>query len=130
VRHPADGDGGGRSVTLLVTPDQAGLLELACASGHPRLVLRNGNDLTSSEVKTITLNDLAGVAGTKNDPYAPQKVVIPPPAPTPVAMAPTTRPAQDEEWTMVVIKGNATENVKLPEQHKDNGASSEIDLNK
>src|SRR4051812_42510317 len=33
-----------RSVTLLVTPEQAEGLELACSTGRPRLVLRSGRD--------------------------------------------------------------------------------------
>src|SRR5208282_4456084 len=61
VRHnPQDGDGGGRSITLLVTPAQAELMELCSTLGHPRFSLRNGNDLAVSEPKGITLAELLG----------------------------------------------------------------------
>ncbi len=35
--NPQDGDGGGHSITLLVTPPQAELIELACSVGRPQL---------------------------------------------------------------------------------------------
>src|SRR5579872_2748677 len=59
MRHnPQDGDGGGRSITVLVTPAQAELIELCSSVGKPRFVLRNGNDLASADSKGITLTEL------------------------------------------------------------------------
>ena len=48
MRHnPDQGDGGNHSITLLVTPPQAELLELSSATGRPRFALRSGTDLSN-----------------------------------------------------------------------------------
>jgi pilus assembly protein CpaB len=94
------------SVTLLVTPRQAALIDLATANGRPRLVLRNTLDKESPLVPTITLTELTGgsVGPLTVVPQPPVEVVAP--IHTGIdPFAPTTRPAPvvDAEWRMRVI---------------------------
>jgi pilus assembly protein CpaB len=80
VEAPADNkvDANLRSVTLLVTPEQALLLDLAGNKGTMHLSLRNPNDVVTAPKRRATMPDL-GLAAD------------PPPAPTP-AQPPTPRP--------------------------------------
>lgn len=50
-RHQEGQDPGNRSITVLVTPQQAELLQLACATGRPYMSLRSGNDLSLVETR-------------------------------------------------------------------------------
>ncbi len=94
-----------RSVTMLVTPEDAEKIELACAMSRPRLVLRGTGD-EDSEQKTegVTLAELRGDAGRKGD------------RPIPVEMTePTTRPAQvlkvsssDDPFAAPVVPSRST----------------------
>ena len=54
-----------RSVTLLVTPEEAERLQLACTSGRPRLVLRGNGDYSPAKTSGATLADLRGAAPVK-----------------------------------------------------------------
>ena len=56
-------EGPADSVTLMVTPEQAGRLELAVGNGSPRLVLRSGVDRELSAFEGMTLADLRGTGG-------------------------------------------------------------------
>lgn len=58
----------GRDITLMVTPEQAARIDLAFASGRPRLVLRGGGDRELSPFTGLTLAELAGLK--KDDPQA------------------------------------------------------------
>ncbi len=63
MRHnPGDppDSGGGRSVTVLVTPQQAEVLELASSAGRPRLALRNNNDLFPVQSAGVSFADIRG----------------------------------------------------------------------
>ena len=67
VKEPEDDKPGQQehrdpSVTLVVTPEQAGRLDLAFASGRPRLVLRGGGDRELSRFSGLTFADLLGVS--------------------------------------------------------------------
>ena len=48
------------SVTLMVTPRQAEILQLVSQSGKPWLVLRNGKDEATADTQGVTLNELRG----------------------------------------------------------------------
>lgn len=49
-----------RSVTLLVTPEQAETIELAAVTSRPRLVLRGSKDVATAVTRGVTLVDLRG----------------------------------------------------------------------
>jgi len=49
-----------KSVTLLVSPEQAEAIELAAATARPRLVLRSGRDNQPSKTQGITVAQLVG----------------------------------------------------------------------
>jgi pilus assembly protein CpaB len=126
MRHnPNDGsDGGGHSVTVLVTPVQAEMLELASATGRPRLVLRGGNDLALVDTPDMTINDLLGHQSGRKDNY---NTVDPgvaasaagstgAPGLTPLASANAAAAAQaaaDSSWTMQVVRGSNEQQVKF-----------------
>ncbi len=67
-----------RSVTVLVKPEQAEAIELACSTSRPRLVLRGGRDNEIVASAGISVGELRS-NGRKDD--------------TALALAPTTRPA-------------------------------------
>ena len=50
------------NVTLLVTPEQAQVLQLAAMSGRPWLVLRNGKDNAAVKIAEVTLSNVMGYA--------------------------------------------------------------------
>ena len=77
-----------RSVTLLVTPKQASILDLAQNKGTLHLALRNGKDESQAEEATATLADL-GLA--RPEPAAEEPVAAAPPEPAP-APEPEPRP--------------------------------------
>jgi pilus assembly protein CpaB len=120
MRHnPQDSDGGGRSVTLLVTPAQAELLELASSIGRPSFALRGGNDLSVVESKGVTFAELIGHHTNHGDEYA---AAIPPtPSTQPASVLPTsnvtTRPSNfdsdNDQWTIEVIRGSSASEVKF-----------------
>jgi pilus assembly protein CpaB len=93
------------SVTLLVTPHQAELIELASNNGRPRLVLRSARDDQIQDMKPVTFSDLTG---------GPVFAQV---APAPAFSAesyPTTRPAAvANAWTVRVITGGESNLVDL-----------------
>ena len=65
-RRKSEPEGRGGVVTLMVTPEQAGRVDLAMSSGTPRLVLRGGTDAMLSRFEGLTLAELRGTK--KDDP--------------------------------------------------------------
>ena len=120
-RHnPQDGDGGGHSVTLLVTPTQAELMELACSVGRPRFALRGGNDLALVDTKGLTLAELIGHHSARNDEFnvvAPLVTQFPSTQPSATASsASSTRPSVDvdnDQWTIEIIRGGSESEAKF-----------------
>lgn len=126
-RNPQDQnqDGGGRSVTVLVTPQQAELLTLAVATGRPNLVLRSSNDLAPVNTRGVTTADLLGGQhlGDRHDELSIAQPTAP--ATTQPSLADsstrpsnyvadaTTRPTELDEWTMQIIRGGAEQSVKF-----------------
>lgn len=114
--HPVEGQPvppPSNNVTLLVTPKQAQVLELACASSRPWLVLRYGNDAADLSLEPTALHTLRGdqdssdatsVATNQNPVSAsPTQNSIFSPVPDPTAEErPTT-----ERWTVTCIRGGA-----------------------
>ena len=119
--NPQDGDGGGHSITLLVTTPQAELIELACSVGRPRFVLRGGNDLAMVDTKGVTLAELVGHHANRNDEF---NTVVPilnaqiPSSQPSIALTAniTTRPSIDtdsDSWTIEVIRGGSESEAKF-----------------
>jgi pilus assembly protein CpaB len=123
-RSPQDPDqnGGGHSVTVLVTPQQTELLTLAMATGRPNLVLRSSNDLAPVATRGVTINDLLGGHLADRQELG-SSLPLPAPTSQPSADASTrpstytadatTRPMEPEEWTMQIVRGTAEQNVKF-----------------
>lgn len=97
-----------RSVTLLATPKEAESIELAAATGRPRLVLRSSADDQSIASTGVSVRELRGRESSQ-DPFGtgfavdedpepePEPVAVAPPAPvTPVGTTPVeTAPAPE-----------------------------------
>ncbi len=77
-----------KSVTLFVSPAQAEAIELACATGRPRLVLRGSRDSRPAETSGATLAQLRGTP----EPL-PAFAAVSTPVPAPVSPAPQTGPS-------------------------------------
>ncbi len=118
--NPSDGDGGGRSVTLLVTPEQAELVELASQIGRTRLSLRSGNDLAMVQTKEYTFAELVGTHTPSPDDFDEiEPVLTRSPSTQPsVAMTSnaTTRPSYDmynDQWIIEIIRGGNESEAKF-----------------
>jgi pilus assembly protein CpaB len=131
-RHnPGEGDGGGHSITLLVTPAQAELLELASSTGRPRFSLRGGNDLNTVDTKGVTLAELMGKHAHDNEfnsvptGFDTQPIITT--QPSPMANS-TTRPSymDDSQWTIDVIRGSSETQVKFPLHNGGSGSDSDL----
>jgi pilus assembly protein CpaB len=128
VRHGPEGDGGGRSVTLLVNPVQAEAVELMSMSGRTRLALRGGNDLGVVQTRGVTLTELRGDK-PKTDI---QPVSTPATQPAPVIQQaiyfPATRPsAADDVWHVQVIRGDSSSDVRFTLHDDSNDTQTTID---
>ena len=116
-RHnPQDGDGGGRSITLLVTPPQAELMELCSTIGRPRFVLRNGNDLAAVEPKGVTLAELLGHRSNRDE-FTETAISTTQPSALLTSANITTRPsgldADNDQWTIIEIRGGSATEAKF-----------------
>jgi pilus assembly protein CpaB len=125
-KHGPDGDGGGRSITLLVTPQQAELFELASSVGRPRFALRGSNDLSVTDTKEVTLAELIERKSARNDEFNTIAAVVQAPSTQPSAtvqqVSATTRPSlnpDDDQWTVEIIRGSSESDVKFALHHGD-----------
>lgn len=83
-----------RSITVLATPSQAESIELACATGRPRLVLRSGRDSSVASVPGVSIGELRG----KESPSQTSLASLPTVVATPPAIAiPATQPVERVE---------------------------------
>jgi pilus assembly protein CpaB len=128
ARHSDGSADVGRSVTLLVTPQEAEVIELASMTGRPRLVLRGANDISPANTHGVSLADLRGgdsePAQATNSGLTPEEVrhmIAEAMASNPQA-APalkmlsdaTTRAAVvDEQWTVRIVRGGAESDVRF-----------------
>jgi Flp pilus assembly protein CpaB len=135
-----------RSVTLIATPEEARAVELAAATGRPRLVLRNPGDNRKDVGEGVTMADIrannsarrskGGLTSVLAGMFARKPETVSAPFDDPFA-APTTQPTSSGTsaerlpsspmtWTIKMIKGGSlTEiDVPLPEPKK----SSKIKL--
>ncbi|HMB96540.1 MAG TPA: Flp pilus assembly protein CpaB [Tepidisphaeraceae bacterium] len=72
-----------RSITLIATPAEAEAIELATATGHPRMVLRASGDNEPSDSEGITVAELRHGIASKGD-FAQQ-----------IELAPTSQPSRE-----------------------------------
>jgi pilus assembly protein CpaB len=89
-----------RSVTLIAKPTEAEAIELAAATGRPRLVLRGGRDNEEVASAGITLSELRGTAKDEEDPFSSGKPFVINPTTKPsseTASTPTTGPSEKPE---------------------------------
>jgi pilus assembly protein CpaB len=93
-----------RSVTILVTPEQAEAVELTATTARPRLVLRNNLDKDTVESAGVSFADLRGRGPGGRDPFAaaPIKLLDPPASP---------RPTQTGRRTVTIIRGTTESTV-------------------
>jgi pilus assembly protein CpaB len=71
ARTKADGDPAPvKSVTLIVAPKEAEAIELAAATGRPRLVLRSGTDNDTSLSEGVTVAELRRSFVGRGDPFS------------------------------------------------------------
>jgi pilus assembly protein CpaB len=135
--HPVEGQPApppSNNVTLLVTPKEAQVLELACSSGRPWLVLRYGNDNANVSVEPTALHYLRG------DPDSPDSnTVAAPPSQNPVSapvastpFSPVPDATQDERpttehWTVTCIRGGAEQktNFTIPLARPDTAGTND-----
>ena len=98
-----------RSITLLVTPDQARIVELAGHMGNPRFVLRGSRDNDPSGTEGVTLTELRSGKKQQSGFDRVLAAFFPPAAPASPqkrGAGPTTGPAAPAGpvWTVQVIR--------------------------
>jgi pilus assembly protein CpaB len=98
------------SVTLIVTPKQAQLIDLAAMNGRARLVLRSANDNRTEDLSPLAMDDLLGK-------HKPAEQVVLKPIPQPEdPFAGTTRPSNDALaglWRVRVISAGESSTVNV-----------------
>jgi pilus assembly protein CpaB len=109
-----------KSVTLIVTPKEAETIELAAATGRPRLVLRSSGDDKLQQTEGISVAELRGRSKKNQDPFIPIEFLRPLP---PVTQTPTTQPQMqtdarelEPQWlahTVRVIRAGVESNVTM-----------------
>lgn len=128
-QEPANGDEPmSRSVTLLVTPEQAEKIELAvvtmrnAGAGFPWLVLRAPHDKDETGTRGVTVADLRGGARRSGgDPFEVRPVEAPAPTTQPVQLISNpARPFATKQREVTIIRGGVESKVILevrkPEQ--------------
>jgi pilus assembly protein CpaB len=113
-----------RSVTLIAKPEESEAIELACATGRPRLILRGGRDSEIIASAGITLSKLRGNADDEEDPFGktPSVVINPTTNPSSESASASTQPSMPLEplahrppmRVVKVIRGGAETMVTLP----------------
>jgi hypothetical protein len=130
TRQQADASALVKSVTLLVSPREAEAIELAAATGKPRLVLRGSLDNGTQSSEGITVAELRTGSTRIGDPFVMQSVELlkpaiattplPPPTPTsqPITVSSTSTPEPrrlTRQRQMQVIRGGVESAVTFEE---------------
>lgn len=117
------------NVTLMVTPEQAAAIELACDEGTPRLMLRSGSDTELHPFAGLTLAELRGESfqdpfQTGKSPWetdpAPMKTLAEPDENSPATRPSDTDASQQPETPMPrmhiveIIRGGVISRTALP----------------
>ncbi len=95
-----------KSVTILASLEDAEAIELACAMGKPRLVLRGGRDNDVMTTAGVSLNDLKGTGGRLDTGTSAMAVPTPTTAPVmpPVVVVPATPTTMPSHGHAVVLR--------------------------
>lgn len=122
---PGPGQEMSKSVTILASLEDAEAIELAYATGRPRLVLRGGRDNDVTTTVGVSMNDLKGIGGRPDTGTSSIAAVMPPvivaaPPPPPTT---TTAPSEavvvrreNPRRIVRVIKGGRISMVALAQQ--------------
>jgi pilus assembly protein CpaB len=102
-----------KSVTLLATPEEAEAIDLATHVGNPRLVLRNGSDVSVGNSKGVTVAELSGHDADDQATKAAPPVVAQPVKPVETAKVDVKRPAAVTYREVEVIRGGASTSVRV-----------------
>jgi len=102
-----------RTVTLVVTPDQAHIIELAGHTGNPRFVLRGARDSEPTPSLGVTLAELRGKGQKPMSRWERYVSDFLKPATRPTAEVAATQPAP-QVWTVQVIKNTIESTVSVP----------------
>jgi pilus assembly protein CpaB len=102
-----------RSVTVLASLEDVETIELACATGRPRMVLRGGRDNDIVATAGVTLGELKGSGGKNSDPFVATATTQPAPVATtqPLIEQPNDRresPRRDEKLIKNGVESNVT----------------------
>jgi pilus assembly protein CpaB len=112
-----------KSVTLIATPKEAQAIELACATGRPRLVLRSsGDQKVDSSIAGVSVSELRGQQNFKigaMDPFA-QTVNM-------STTQPTHAVAIGEVRSVKVIRAGVESEVAVPLPDESQGTDSKQD---
>ena len=107
-----------KSVTLVTTPKEAEAIELAAATGRPRLVLRSSGDKRIVQSDGVTVAELRGRSRKGGDPFVPVQFS----RPAPINTTPTTQPTKvdTDTWnnttlrrSVKVIRGGVESEVEM-----------------
>ncbi len=114
-----------KSVTLLVTPEQAEKLALGAAEGKLQLTLRNIADTAPTKTSGARISQITSGGEPEKKPPAP-RVVRPAPAPKTAAPEPLVKPAVVEEKpsppkhkVIEIIRSNVRSDVTFDEQGRE-----------
>lgn len=133
------GDQNYRMVTLLVTPKQAEILQLATQYGTVALTMRNPRDNQQVAQRLTKVSEFAGAARGFGENLASWAALMAQRRPqTPArsgppdlfAAAPTTKPVEETNplWEMLVVRGNTSEKRSFPlsEVNQESPAEDEV----
>jgi pilus assembly protein CpaB len=102
-----------KSVTLLATPEEAEAIDLATHVGNPRLVLRNGADLSVGNSKGVTVAELSGHDADDEGTKVAPPVVEQPTKPVETAKVEAPRRAPVTYREVEVIRGGTSTSVRV-----------------
>jgi pilus assembly protein CpaB len=124
-----------KSVTILASLEDAEALELACAMGRPRLVLRGGRDNEVTATAGVSMNDLKGIGGrpdtgTSALPTTTPVAVVTAPPPTSRSVQPIVQAETVKHRLVRVVRAGRVSMVSLTlDADEENGGSEDDGAN-
>ncbi|HEY2839959.1 MAG TPA: Flp pilus assembly protein CpaB [Pirellulales bacterium] len=103
-----------KTISLLVTPQQAELVTMASEMGRIRLVMRSADDETESESTGVTPHQLLG--DSEDGPVEPLPAFGKAPIAAPAAAPPIAAPAGPDmknAWKMLMIEGDSVREIEF-----------------
>lgn len=108
-----------KTISLLVSPQQAELVTMASEMGKIRLVMRSADDESDGESTGVTPHQLLGDAEEgPTEPLPPLHALKNPPIVAPTVTAPATAaapagPDMKNSWKMIMIEGDAVSEIEF-----------------